>query len=168
MADDNNDGHFMEEVYGAAYEIPNEVMEVYGRILLTIAGGDGVVSVEEWHYFNGRAKTLGIPEFIVEKWKAEWEEADLEKDVAQLREYMKGPVFAFLYDAIKIAAVDGYADGEKRMLRRAAAACDVSEATVRHLENLVALEDAVRTLRVTLLFPEATPFHDPKKFHPTY
>ena len=50
----------------------------------------------------------------------------------------------------------------------AAAACGVSEATVRQLENLVALEETVRTLRVTLLFPEPTPFHDPKKFHPTY
>jgi uncharacterized tellurite resistance protein B-like protein len=168
MADDRNDQHFMEEVYGAAYEVPHEVMEVYGRILLCIAAGDGIVSVEEWHYFNGRAKTLGIPDFIVAKWKAEYETANLEQDVATLRRYMKGPVYAFLYDAIKIAAADGYADGEKRMLRRAAAACDVPETIVRQLENLVALEDTVRTLRVTLLFPEATPFHDPKRFHPTY
>jgi hypothetical protein len=168
MADDRNGGHFMEEVYGAVYGIPNEVMEVYGRILLAIADGDGTVSPEELHYFNGRAKALGIPDDIVAKWKAEYPQANLEQDVATLRKYIQGPPLSILYDAIKIASADGYADGEKKMVRRAAAACDVSEATVRQLENLVALEDAARALRVTLLFPEPTPFHDPKKFHPTY
>lgn len=166
MSMERIEDHFQEEVYGAAYKFSPEIVELYGRVLLMIAAGDGVVSDIEWRFFVGRAKAMGIPDQMIEKWKFDYTKGDLEGDVKRFWElHGNQRAYSFLYDAIKLASADGYADGEKLALRKAAKVCGVSESIVLQLENLVAMEAAVRELRITLLYPEGSPFHDPEEHH---
>jgi hypothetical protein len=130
-----------------------------------VAAGDGVVSDEEWNYWAARAKAMGIDQSVIDGWKESYPTADLEADVKKLWELGGALSYAFLYDGIKVARADGYVEGEKEAVRRAAKICGIPESVVTQIEHLCALEEQVRALRVTLLYPEPNRFMDPAKFH---
>ena len=157
--------YLQEETYGASYEFPPEVIDLYGRAILMVAAGDGEVSDDEWRYFEARGLAMGNSPEQIAKWKAEFREADLEADVKKLAELAGANSYAFLYDGIKVASVDGYSEGERKAVRRAAEYCGISETTVARLENLCEMEEALKKLRTTLLFPSPSVFHDEKSFY---
>jgi hypothetical protein len=56
-----------------------------------------------------------------------------------------------LYDAIKIACVDGYAEKEKAAARKAADLLGIDRSVVTALEGLVLAEEALKQMRADLL-----------------
>jgi hypothetical protein len=65
---------------------------------------------------------------------------------------------AFLYDAIRVSRADGeYGTAEKAAVAKTARALGIPQSSVNALENLVELEQSVRTLRLSLLHPAVPP-----------
>jgi uncharacterized tellurite resistance protein B-like protein len=154
------EAHMQEETYGAVHKFPDELAIAYGQILLMIVAGDGVVSPEEWRYMAARAKAMGLSQSIIDEWQRfDYRAGDLERITKKSWEMLGGKGYAFIYDAVKIARVDGYHARERQAMRRAATAVGIPESTVTQIENLVEAEEAIRALRVSLLYPESSPFH---------
>jgi tellurite resistance protein len=158
--------YILEEFYGNAYMFSEETVDRYGRVVLTIAGGDGEISEAEWRVFEGIAKACEIPPPFLERWRAfDFKTADLKAEAKAFWDAVGSKAYAFLYDAVKVCSADGYHAEEKKLLRQAAAQCEIPESVVRDIENLVLVETATRELRISLLFPEPTRFHDPSLHH---
>jgi hypothetical protein len=155
--------HFQVETYGAVLKFTPDVVMLYGQILMMIVGGDGVVSKTEWDYLSGRAKAMGIPQDVIDAWHDfDYKNGDLAGSVRAFYGKLGATAYAFLYDAVKVARADGYVEGERKALRRAAKAADIPESVVAQIENLVEAEEALRTLRISLLYPESSIFHGKK------
>jgi uncharacterized membrane protein YebE (DUF533 family) len=129
-------------------EIPVEARDLYARAILTIAAADGL-SDRERDYFVNLARALEMPDEVAEGYaKYDTKSASLE----QLLKPLKGmkPVPYLVYDAIKIASVDGYSDKERAAVRAAAEALGVAIESVRALEALVVAENGIREARLAI------------------
>jgi len=143
----------MEELYGTG-NFTSEVNHQYVLVLLQIVGSDGAVSDAEWDYLIGKAKAMGLPEEDIEEWKAiDYKSADLSVEAKKYWDLLGTNANDLFYEAVKMSSADGYAEAESAALRRAAAACGVSESVIDQIEHLCSLEDSVRQLRISLLFP---------------
>jgi hypothetical protein len=158
------EAHMQEETYGAVFRFPDELAITYGQILLMVVGGDGVVSPEEWHYMAARGRAMGQSESTIDAWRRfDYRAGDLEATVKKHWGTLGVTGHAFIYDAVKIARVDGYHARERQAMRRAAAAVGIPESIVTQIESLVEAEEALRALRVSLLYPASSPFHARKE-----
>jgi hypothetical protein len=156
----------MEETYGAVFQFPPEIVDVYSRIVLTIVAADGIISPEEWRYVNAYARAMGVPAEISSRWpKTDFSKTNLDEDVRSFWRLIGTPNYAFIYDAIKIASADGFAPEERAAVMRAVKAVGIPTHLVNQVEKLLELERTARAMRVALLYPEPTLFHDPTKFH---
>lgn len=154
--------------YGVAYKLTRQVMEHFGRAVLMIVSGDGRVTDAEWLYLNGRAKAMGVAEDIIKAWRFDYGSCDLETEVKTYWTLLGGESHSFLYEAIKTARADGYSPGERAAVRRAANVCGIPESVVHQIEAVCEAEDALRRVRISLLHPEPTLFHDPNTFHEAF
>jgi hypothetical protein len=153
--------HYQKELYGDTIEWPAEVIETYVHLILMIVGRDGEISEAEWTYFLGGAKAMGIPDEVAESWRSyDHKKGDIDAELAKYREQVgsKG-AHSFLYDAIRVARADSYHPAERVGIANAAAKLGISDATLKQIEHVIALEEAVRALRISILFPEPTKFH---------
>jgi uncharacterized tellurite resistance protein B-like protein len=155
------EAHMQEETYGAVHKFPDEMATLYGHLILMIVAGDGEVSAEEWRYMVARGRAMGLSQAVIDSWQRfDYKHGDLEAAARQFYAMLGATGYAFIYDAVKVARADGYHEGERRATRRAAAAAGIPEFAVTQIENLVAAEDAIKALRVSLMYPESSPFHD--------
>ena len=154
--------HLQREIYGVALEWPLEVIQAYIPVLLKIVGGDGEVSDMEWDYLLGRARAMGIPDELIHSWTLiDHHEVDLKSAVQKLYEVAGSDgSYAFLYDAIKVSSADGYHEAERELLLAAAETLEIPLALVQQIEALVRIEEQVRRMRVELLYPQRTKFHN--------
>lgn len=142
-----------EEIYGLTEEIQSlytpEYRLTYWRAVVTIAAADGVLSERERTFFVGRMRAFGATEERVR--------AVLDFDVASARieEVVQplvqfGPGAAMLYDAIKVASVDGYHAKEREAVEQAARLLGVPMDKVRAIEGVVQAEEGLRAVRLGL------------------
>ena len=125
-----------------------EDRERYGRAVLTIAAADGLSQCEA-EYFVNLARGMDVPdEFAAAYEKYDTRSATLEELLTPLRG--RHPVPYLLYDAIKVASVDGYSDKERSKVEAAAKVLGVRIETIRALEAIVAAENSVRDARLAL------------------
>ena len=153
--------YLQREIYGLEFELSAEIITHYSRLVLMIAAGDGVVSEAEWAYAEGRAMAIGIPQAALEQLRGfDYKGANLAEEAAAYRDASGSRgAYAFLYDAIKVASVDGYAAGEQAAVRRVANILGIPLSTVESIEHLIQTEDALRELRLSVLYPQRTVFH---------
>jgi hypothetical protein len=102
--------------YGMGYErqqtISFEDRDRYARAILTIAAADGL-SPAERDYFVNLSRAMDMPDEVAEKYATyDTKSASLEELLAPLRG--RHPVPYLLYDAMKIASVDGYTEQEQK------------------------------------------------------
>ena len=149
------------EIYGATMPFSKEVKDVYVRVVLGVAAADGDLSEAERTHFAAIAKANGEPDDEILRWCAfDPKKSDLAADVAELRKLLgTSAAYAFIYDAIRIARVDGFHAKEREAAVKLAARFDVPASVVAQTERLLELEDAVRAMRVQLFFPEGSNFH---------
>ena len=150
-----------QELYGASVPWPREVNEVYVRVVLGVAAADGDLSEAERTYFAGVAKSFGQSDEDIARWLA-WDPkgADVVGDAKLLFELVGSTAaYAFVYDAIRVARVDGFHAKEREAALAVADKLGVPRHIVPQMERLLDLEGAVRALRVQLFFPEQTQFH---------
>lgn len=133
---------------GRQSQISFEDKDRYARAILTIAAADGL-SERERDYFLNLARGMGMPDAAVAAYaKYDPSSEKLDDLLAPLRG--RQPVPYLLYDAIKVASVDGYTDKERAKVDSAARALGVRLDVVRTLEGLVAAEAAIRDARIGL------------------
>ncbi len=130
----------------------HEDMEVYGNVLLAIAGADGEISAREWEFLEGLARSLGATDQLIQKWRAfDYKKANLESLLKHA--HVKTRRRALLYDAIRVSRADGvYAKEERAAAARAAKTLGVDPAVVAAIEGLVEMETSLRNMRSSLLY----------------
>jgi tellurite resistance protein len=145
------------QTYGARRHPPREALLQYGRAVMIVVGADGEVSDVEMAMFMGIAKASGIPDDVRAAWREfDWRSARLEDCITGISTDPENPgeiSLAFLYDAIRISRADGYDQKERAAVARAARTLGISSSAVASIEHLVETEEALRTLRITLLNP---------------
>lgn len=130
-------------------EVPPEVSMAFGKSVMILASADGEFSDAERDEFLSMVIGFGVPEGVV----ADLAEFDpVGKDVADfLPQEHRGMARHFIYDAIKISAVDGYHDKERAAIHAAAATVGVSNSVVTAIEDLITAEASQREARLALL-----------------
>lgn len=118
----------------------------YAKALLVVVGGDGTISDSEWAAIESTARYLGhSDESIAELHQFDWKNANLKE---MLKEIPDPHVSRrLLYDAILLASVDGYAEGEKAAARRMAERLSIDAATLSAVEGMIEAESALRQIR---------------------
>jgi hypothetical protein len=148
----------MKQEWGFARGPPKEVMETYFMSLGAAATSCAAdrFSDKEKAWIEGYSRHMGTPNVKVSLESV----ASVEEVVAMLSKVNPAaqPLRPMIFDAIRAASVDGYADQEKETTRKIAAAVDIDTATVELIEAQVVAEAELREKRWKLLFPEGSPF----------
>jgi len=121
----------------------------YARALLTIAAADGL-SDNERDYFVNLSRAMEMPDEVAEKY-ATYDTKSSTREALVAPPRGKQPAPYLIYDAIKVASVDGYTTAEQAKVEDAARALGVPLEHVRALEGLVAAENATRQARLAVL-----------------
>lgn len=147
--------HMMNEQFGGAERaglpspFPAGFAGNVGRVVLAVAAGDGNVSQRERDaliqimrgYGASDAEVRQVRDFDPKK-----EPAD-----AMLQHAPRTILRAVLYDAIRVARVDGFADREREMARSTARKLGLDAGIVAGIEALIRVEDAVLESRRQLI-----------------
>lgn len=152
------DRRVLEETYGALENygiepgpVPPELFGKMGRAVLTIAGADGELSPREMGFLLGFARAAGAPPQALEAFRTfAYRHAHIEDFLdAQTRPLAK----VILYQAIRVARADGFAEKERAMAVRGAKKLGLDASIVPQIEALLALEDGVRAARLSIMTP---------------
>lgn len=152
------DRRVLEETYGdlenygiAPGPVPSELFGKMGRAVLTIAGADGELSPREMGFVLGFARAAGAPPQALEAFRTfNYRSAKVEDFLdAQTRPLAK----AILYQAIRVARADGFAERERSMAIRGAKALGLDPTIVQQIEALLAMEDGARAARLSVMTP---------------
>jgi uncharacterized membrane protein YebE (DUF533 family) len=139
-----------------------EVVRNMALALVMTASGDGNLSEEERRWIKGYLSAKGYPSAVI----AEVSEMSA-SGIDSLRELMQVGILSksgriLIYDAIRASSADGYTEGERAAVRRAAKTLGIDEETVAELEQLVVDEEAQKARRIRLLMPAGHPNLDRK------
>lgn len=132
--------------------VPIENRDRYARAILTIAAADGL-SPQEAEYFANLSAAMEMPEEVVGRYlNYDTSSASLEELLSPLRQATPdiNPAGYLLYDAIKLASVDGYSEKERTKVAEAARLLGISAHHVAALEGAVAAEIGVRNARLAV------------------
>lgn len=149
LGDDND--WWRTEQHGVRGAIPAIGMVKVGKAILKIASGDGQLTDAETNWYYGMAKALGAPPPAIEE-VMKWDPraTPLEDLIdASTRPFAR----MVLYDAVRCAASDGFAEGERRLAVKAAKLLDLDPGLVPWVEGVIELEHAARRARMKLLSP---------------
>lgn len=135
--------------FGVRVPLPPGTMAQAGQIVLGIVGADGSVSMREREAFVEILRSYGTPEAEIEQLRGFNPVPGMIDHVAS----SERPSFlrALIYDAIRVARVDGFDDKERATCIRVATRLGLETGLVRAIEAQLVVEDAVRSARVRLL-----------------
>jgi tellurite resistance protein len=130
--------------------------------LATVANGDRQVTPDERNWIVGYFAAKGYPASVVREAMAA-APVDL-KSIPDLMQTgtLRQSARVLVYDAIRVAAVDGYKAGEDKAVREVAFSLGLDEQAVAEIEALVRDEEALRARRIAALFPAGHPNLDPR------
>jgi hypothetical protein len=130
--------------------------------LVTVANGDHQVTLDERNWIVGYFAAKGYPANVVrDAMAAAPVDLGAIPDMMQTGTLRKSARI-LVYDAIRVAAVDGYRAGEDKAVREVAFALGLDEQAVADIEALVREEEALRARRIAVLMPEGHPHLDPR------
>ncbi len=134
--------------------VPPQNWENYGYALLIMAGSDGDVSAPEMDWLVvDAASSVGVPDEVVQKWRAyDFENGDLEEVFFEINSMGVASFNKLLiYDAIRMAAADGdYSDDEREKVFEAANILKVRQETLLSIEALIEMEMALDKMRLNI------------------
>jgi uncharacterized membrane protein YebE (DUF533 family) len=132
--------------------------EVFGKALINCASADGKLAPEEREWIIGYLACNGASDAVLEKLGHYQGDEDLDKIMSQSK-VVSGARPAFLFDALRACAADGAIhEKERAAVTQLAGAIGVGPDLVAALEKTLHEEEAARTRRIKLIFPEGTPF----------
>jgi tellurite resistance protein len=134
--------------YGWTMPPPKGIHTAMCKAILSVAGGDGVVSQAERNFMLGRIKAYGAPEDELEEMATfDFRNVRLQDVIAKIPQ---GARRAVIYDAILTSQVDGFHDKEREAARRAATVLGVDPEVVDTYEALIKVENSVRDARMRI------------------
>ncbi len=133
--------------------------ESVGKAVLVCAKGDGVLASEERDWLVNYFAALGAPASLIDdlsKYEANDDLAALMSVATQKAQSAKRDI---VWMAIKASAADSdYSSQEREKVHRMAELLDVPNDIVTQLEQLHIEEESIRNKRISLLYPEGTPY----------
>ncbi len=133
--------------------------ETVGKAVLVCAKGDGVLASEERDWLVNYFAALGAPTSVTDelsKYEANDDLATLMSRATQKAQSAKRDI---VWMAIKASAADSdYGPQEQKKVHHMAELLDVSSDIVTQLEQLHVEEENIRNKRISLLYPEGTPY----------
>jgi hypothetical protein len=148
---------FVRQHYGAMPEqfpSSDEVMK-FAKALKIIASADGEMSDVEWNTYAYLGRMCGASEDFLSEVKAfNAKGAKLETFLTGITD-ANGRARQMLYDAVCVAASDGYAAQEREATARAGQLLGIDRHTVLAIEALAETDVAQRRARAALLVPNA-------------
>lgn len=142
-----------KDAYGLS-SAPKQAMINYGKALLKIAGGDGVVSPKERAWLDAHQRKFGATEDVIAAYDGfDHKSADLNELLSgistDVETWEAGP--HLIYHAIQMSSADGvHAEGERAKVLEAARTMKVPNDIVLTIEALVRMEKAVYDMRAAL------------------
>ena len=135
--------------FGLPVPLPAGIMAEAGKLVLALASADGELSPRERETYLSILRSYGAPD----------------ADVDALRAFVPGPMVVervvggqkpsflrcLVYDAIRTARVDGFAEKERTATVRIAQRLGLETGLVTAIESLLVVEDATRRARHRLL-----------------
>lgn len=153
---------YYREHFGFNKPPPQTDLRAMAIALVTAAHGDRQISIDERNWIVGYFAAKGYPiEVVREAMGVGPAEGGKVPDILNTPSLRKSARI-LVYDAIRVAAVDGYREGEMKAVRDVAFSLGLTEEAVRDIEALVHDEEALRERRVAVLMPEGHDFLDPK------
>lgn len=148
---------YYREHFGLAKPPPELDLRAMAIALATVANGDRQVTPDERNWIVGYFAAKGYPASVVREAMAA-APVDLKAipDLMQTGTLRKSARI-LVYDAIRVAAVDGYHAGENKAVREVAFALGLDEQAVTDIEALVRDEAELRARRIGVLMPEGHP-----------
>ena len=142
-----------QDAYGLS-SASKQAMINYGKALLKIAGGDGVVSPAERAWLDAHQRKFGATEDVIAAYDGfDHQSADLKELLSGISTNVKTWTAAphLIYHAIQMSSADGvYAEGERAKVVEAARIMDVRDDIVLTIEALIRLEKAAYDIRAAL------------------
>lgn len=135
--------------YGMRFPLPRTFFVEASKLVLAIVGADGKVSSAERAAWEASARFWGIrEEELEESGELDLKDAPIDRlCTPQLR----AAAGLLLYDAVRIARVDGFHDRERQLTAKAARALGLEASIVPAVEGLVSVSDVVMQARHRLL-----------------
>ncbi|MGH7503108.1 MAG: TerB family tellurite resistance protein [Longimicrobiales bacterium] len=134
--------------------IPGPLFVQIARALKVVLAADGELHPAEVNEYLDTCRRYGAPDEMLDELR------DFDPSVTSIEECFGGiapesiPYKALLYDAIRIAKADGsYAMNERAAVRNAARILGINDDGVMDITALVDAEDAMRSLRFSMLCP---------------
>ncbi len=143
-----------KSIYGVD-KVLYQTMESYGNALLWVAGADGVISDDERSWLiDSYAPSMDVPSEISQRWddiihSEQFRCIKIDDQLARIIGPNDGRK-QLLYDAIRMAWVDGYDQREQDAVIKTAGGLGVTTSLVKVLENLVASEYLLNEMRRAL------------------
>lgn len=148
--------HLVREYFGdpaafgmTKFPLTASYFEETARLVLAIVGADGKVSSTERAMWENSARFWGTPEAEIHK------AGSIDVSKVTIESLMSLPIRkaagVFLYDAVRIASVDGFHEKERQVTIKAARAMGLDPTIVPAIEGLVALSKVVLEARHRLL-----------------
>lgn len=126
----------------------------YGKALLKIAGGNGIVSPAERAWLDAHQRKFGATEDVIEAYdNFDHKSADLNELLSgistNVETWEAGP--HLIYHAIQMCSADGvYAECERAQVLEAARKMKVPDDIVLTIEALIRMENATYDMRAAL------------------
>jgi hypothetical protein len=157
---------YYREHYGLAKPPPQNDLRAMASALATAANGDRQITLDERNWIVGYFAAKGYPAEVVREAMGV-APVDLSSlpdlmDTGTLRKSAR----ILIYDAIRVASVDGYKGGEEKAVREVAYSLGLDGDAVAEIESLVREEDDLRRKRVRVLMPEGHPYLDDRYDNP--
>ena len=140
--------------FGMPIPLPSGVMLEAGKLVLAIAATDGELSARERETFLGILRGYGVAQEEIDALRA------FKPSGTVIERVVGGQKPSFLrclvYDAIRTARVDGFAEPERMATVRIAQKLGLETGLVTAIESLLTVEDAARRARHRLLVAPET------------
>lgn len=135
--------------YGMRFPLPRSFYTEASRLVLAIVGADDKVSPAERATWEASARFWGLAEEeIKEASRLDVSKASIESLVTP---QLRAAAGMLLYDAVRIASVDGFHDKERQVTVKAARALGLEPTIVPAIEGLVSISNVVLEARHRLL-----------------
>jgi tellurite resistance protein len=153
---------YHREHFGFTKPPPEPDLQAMAIALVTVANGDRQVTPDERNWIVGYFAAKGYSPVVVRQAMAV-APIDL-RAIPELMQTgtLRNSARILVYDAIRVAAVDGYHPGENKAVREIAFALGLDEQAVADIEALVREEEALRARRIAVLMPEGHPHLEPR------
>jgi hypothetical protein len=145
-------GFALRQYFGRIFpeDVPDEAALQIGKAILCVAGADQEITSKEWATYFGLARTYASTEAVNMIRGFDYKRQKLEQVITP---ELKPMAKLLVYESIRIARADGFADRERQAAVKVCKLLGVDPGIVPAIEGLLKVEDSLVEARELLLAP---------------